>query len=76
GADVAVIGAGGAARAVLFALARMEVASVTIHARNPLKAMGLLASFALKGQVRGMDDPLGEVDLLVNTSPLGMKGFD
>lgn len=76
GADVAVIGAGGAARAVLFALARMDVASVTIHARNPLKAMGLLASFGLKGQVRGMDDALGEVDLLVNTSPLGMKGFD
>jgi len=76
GANVAVIGAGGAARAVLFALSRMDVASVTIHARNALKAMGLLASFGLKGQVRGMDDPLGEVDLLVNTSPLGMKGFD
>lgn len=76
GADVAVIGAGGAARAVLFALSRMEVGSVTIHARNALKAMGLLASFGLKGQVRGMADALGEVDLLVNTSPLGMKGFD
>jgi len=76
GADVAIIGAGGAARAVLFALSRMDVASVTIHARNALKAMGLLASFGLKGQVRGMDDPLGDVALLVNTSPLGMKGFD
>ncbi len=76
GANVAVIGAGGAARAVLFALSRMDVASVTIHARNALKAMGLLASFGLKGQVRGMGDSLGEVDLLVNTSPLGMKGFD
>lgn len=76
GANVAVIGAGGAARAVLFALSRMDVASVTIHARNALKAMGLLASFGLKGQVRGMEDSLGEVDLLVNTSPLGMKGFD
>lgn len=76
GADVAVIGAGGAARAVLFALSRMDVASVTVHARNPLKAMGLLAAFGLKGQVRGMADALGEVDLLVNTSPLGMKGFD
>jgi shikimate dehydrogenase len=61
---------------VLFALSRMDVASVTIHARNALKAMGLLASFGLKGQVRGMEDSLGEVDLLVNTSPLGMKGFD
>jgi shikimate dehydrogenase len=76
GADVAIIGAGGAARAVLFALSRMDVGSVTIHARNALKAMGLLAGFGLKGQVRGLADPLGEVDLLVNTSPLGMKGFD
>lgn len=76
GADIVIIGAGGAARAVLFALSRMNVASVTIHARNALKAMGLLAGFGLKGQVRGMADPLGEVALLVNTSPLGMKGFD
>ena len=76
GADVAIIGAGGAARAVLFALSRMDVATVTIHARNALKAMGLLANFGLKGQVRGMEDALGGVDLLVNTSPLGMKGFD
>jgi shikimate dehydrogenase len=76
GADVAIIGAGGAARAVLFALSRMNVGMVTIHARNALKAMGLLASFGLKGQVRGMADPLGDVALLVNTSPLGMKGFD
>lgn len=76
GAQVAVIGAGGAARAVLFALSRMQVGTVTIHARNALKAMGLLASFGLKGQVRGMADPLPEADLLVNTSPLGMKGFD
>lgn len=76
GADVAIIGSGGAARAVLFALARMDVATVTIHARNALKAMGLLASFGLKGQVRGLDDPPGPVALLVNTSPLGMTGFD
>lgn len=76
GADVAIIGAGGAARAVLFALSRMDVATVTIHARNALKAMGLLAGFGLKGQVRSMADPLDEVAILVNTSPLGMKGFD
>lgn len=76
GAHVAVIGAGGAARAVLFALARMGVGQVTIHARNALKAMGLLASFGLKGQVRAMQDPLAAADMLVNTSPLGMTGFD
>lgn len=76
GAEIAIIGAGGAARAVLFALSRMNVGPVTLHARNALKAMGLLAAFGLKGQVRGMDDPLPAAALLVNTSPLGMKGFD
>ena len=49
GAPVAVIGAGGAARAVLFALARANVGPVTILNRSPLKAMGLLATFGLKG---------------------------
>lgn len=76
GADIAIIGAGGAARAVLFALSRMKVGQVTVHARNALKAMGLIAAFGLKGQVRGMDDRLPAAALLVNTSPLGMKGFD
>ena len=75
-ADIAIIGAGGAARAVLFALSRMDVGAVTIHARNAMKAMGLLAAFGLKGTVRGMDDPLLPAALLVNTSPLGMTGFD
>ena len=51
GAPVALIGAGGAARAVLFALARANVGHVTILNRSPLKAMGLLATFGLKGDV-------------------------
>jgi shikimate dehydrogenase len=45
GKPVAVVGAGGAARAVLFALARMGVGQVTILNRTPLKAAGLLATF-------------------------------
>ena len=36
GADVAVIGAGGAARAVLFALKRIGVANVTLFNRTPI----------------------------------------
>ncbi|WP_373488717.1 shikimate dehydrogenase [Blastomonas sp.] len=76
GADIAIVGAGGAARAVLFALSRMDVGHVTLVARNPLKAMGLLAAFGLKGAVIGMADRLPPAALLVNTSPLGMTGFD
>lgn len=74
GAPVAVVGAGGAARAVLFALARANVGHVTILNRSPLKAMGLLATFGLKGDVVGLDAALPPVSLLVNSSSLGMTG--
>ena len=74
GAAVAVVGAGGAARAVLFALARAGVGPVTILNRSPLKAMALLAAFGLKGDVVGLDAPLPPAALLVNSSSLGMTG--
>ncbi|MGB3847921.1 MAG: shikimate dehydrogenase [Sphingopyxis sp.] len=74
GAPVVVIGAGGAARAVLFALARANVGPVTILNRSPLKAMGLLATFGLKGDVVALDAPLPPAALLVNSSSLGMTG--
>ncbi|KTE79009.1 MULTISPECIES: shikimate dehydrogenase [Sphingopyxis] len=74
GAPVVLIGAGGAARAVLFALARAKVGHVTILNRSPLKAMGLLATFGLKGDVVALDVPLPPAALLVNSSSLGMTG--
>ncbi|WP_374523915.1 shikimate dehydrogenase [Sphingopyxis sp.] len=74
GAPVAVVGAGGAARAVLFALARAGAGHVTILNRSPLKAMGLLATFGLKGEVAGLDAALPPAALLVNSSSLGMTG--
>jgi shikimate dehydrogenase len=74
GSHVGIVGAGGAARAVLFALAQVGVGSVTLYCRNQLKGTGLLAGFGLKGRVLPMDASLGAADLLVNASPLGMKG--
>ena len=74
GAHAVMIGAGGAARAVLFALERAGISEVTIIARNGLKASGLLMQAGLKGQVLPMDAPLSRADLLVNASPLGMTG--
>lgn len=74
GMPVAVVGAGGAARAVLFALAQVGVARVTVLNRTPLKAMGLLARFGLKGEVVPLDTPVPPVALLVNASSLGMTG--
>lgn len=73
---VAVIGAGGAARAVLFALSRMDVGPVTILNRNVLKASMLLAAFGLKGQALPLGAALPPAALLVNASALGMAGQD
>lgn len=74
GAPVIVIGAGGAARAILFALSRIGVGDVTILNRNVLKAAALLSSFGLKGKALPLGAPLPAAVLLVNTSALGMAG--
>lgn len=74
GAPVAVIGAGGAARAVLFALARASAGPVTILNRSPLKGAALLTRFGLKGAALPLSAPLPPARLLVNTSALGMAG--
>jgi shikimate dehydrogenase len=72
---VTVVGAGGAARAVLWALKRLEVGRVTVMNRSPLKAAGLLSKFGLKGDVVPLDAPLAPTcALLVNASSLGMAG--
>ncbi len=73
-APVAVVGTGGAAHAVLYALARAAVGPVTLIARNPLKAAMLLVRFGLTGYVQALDAALPPVNLLVNTTRLGMIG--
>ncbi|WP_242185352.1 shikimate dehydrogenase [Sphingomonas sp. CARO-RG-8B-R24-01] len=74
GAPVVVIGAGGAARAVLFALAKLGVGPVTVLNRNVLKAAALLSSFGLKGQALPLTASLPPAALVVNASALGMAG--
>jgi shikimate dehydrogenase len=74
GREVAVIGAGGAARAVLFALAQVGCGPVTILNRNVLKASALLARAGLKGRALPLNAGLPPAALIVNTSVLGMTG--
>lgn len=74
GRPVTVLGTGGAARAVLFALARMTVGPVTLLARNPLKAAALLAGFGLKGEALPLSAGTPPAALLVNATTLGMVG--
>ncbi len=74
GQPVVVLGAGGAARAVLFALSRIDCGPVTVLNRTPLKAAALLSSFGLKGQALPLTAPLPPAALVVNASTLGMAG--
>ncbi|MEY4160964.1 MAG: hypothetical protein RLZZ136_1585 [Pseudomonadota bacterium] len=71
---VTVIGAGGAARAVLAALAELGVSRVTLQNRNVAKAQALLAEFGLPGTAVELGADCPRADLLVNTSSLGMQG--
>lgn len=72
---VAVIGAGGAARAILAALAEHGVGKAILQNRSIAKAEALLAEFGLNGQVTKPGDEIAPVDLVVNTSSLGMAGY-
>jgi shikimate dehydrogenase len=74
GDHAVLIGAGGAARAILFALATFGVPRITIVARDVAKGRELLDRAGLKGDVIALGDPLPAADLLVNSSPLGMEG--
>lgn len=73
GMRCAVLGAGGAARAVTVALARAGAAEVRVANRTPA---GAVAAARLVGAVgRAVDDvavAVGGVDLVVNATPVGM----
>lgn len=75
GRTAVVVGSGGAARAVLFALSKSDIARVVVLARNPLKGAGLLAQFGLKGEAHPLARRLpNDAALLVNATSLGMTG--
>jgi shikimate dehydrogenase len=75
-----VIGAGGAARAVIYGLIKSKVKKIYITNRNKEKALKLIADFAkLNADLEFLDLPkfekkLSTSDLLVNSTSLGMQG--
>lgn len=73
-ARVAVLGAGGAARAVIVAAEQRDVSVVEVHARTPAAAERLAAEFPIV-RVGGSTMPDG-VGLVVNATPIGMSGDD
>ncbi len=74
GRSALIIGAGGAARAILYALAQTGVDDISIMVRDGAKGQALLDRAGVAGRVIGMEAPVPPVDLLVNSSPLGMAG--
>jgi shikimate dehydrogenase len=81
-----ILGAGGAARAIVVALADQGF-TLVLAARDPAKARALLDELAPKGEHHAVDlahfapetdfafdDRQGLLDLIVNASPLGMAG--
>ncbi|MFM8395934.1 MAG: shikimate dehydrogenase, partial [Acidobacteriota bacterium] len=71
GARVAVIGAGGSARAICYGL-QQRGAEVTLYARDTAKAQVLAAEFGAR--VAPLEAFAGGVDVVINCTPLGMHG--
>lgn len=78
GARVAVVGAGGAARACVFAL-KQENALVTVVARDEKKGQDFAGEFDIDwtalSRVKDQSSKIADnFDIVVDTTPLGMKG--
>jgi len=73
GARIAVFGAGGVARSCVFAL-KQENADVTVFARDRKKGEGIAGEFDAEFKPLTTDHRRLTTDILVNATPLGMKG--
>jgi shikimate dehydrogenase len=72
-----VLGAGGAARAVVYGLLTRDVGRITVVNRTEPRAKALHLRFGERVQVapwESLNDLLGEASLFVNTTTLGMAG--
>lgn len=76
GAEVCLIGAGGAARAALAACKRRGIAKIRISARDRPAAERLRAEFRLEGRVAALDDAhnIRTAEVIINATSLGMIG--
>jgi quinate/shikimate dehydrogenase (NAD+) len=78
---VVLLGAGGAGRAVAFALTDLGAASVLVHDTEQARATALCASLTVRfgdGRCRVATDPaaaLAQAAGLVNATPVGMLGY-
>jgi shikimate dehydrogenase len=82
GANVAVIGAGGAARAALLALDELEPECVSLFARNPQKAQAMLSTVQLENSHERLsisslpDHSIAKpIHVIIQTTPIGLPGM-
>jgi shikimate dehydrogenase len=81
--DIVVVGAGGASRAICYQLAHSEINSLTIINRDINKAQTLASDIMNSGilpemrfdTLTNLSLQLQDTDILINTTPLGMKGY-
>jgi shikimate dehydrogenase len=80
---VAIIGAGGASRAVCFALAKMKISELCIYDIDKFKAISLFKNLnsnfpetKFDVATRIEDLALAKKDLLINATPIGMRQDD
>ena len=79
GTRACVLGAGGAARAIVYALIQAEFEEIIVVNRNLERARYLAEAFGPKLRPLGwsaVDSALDGVDLLINTTSLGMGGTE
>ncbi len=73
GVRVAVLGAGGAAGAVLTAIDAWPGATASVHARDLARAVAMRMRHSVVVRACSMRDPcLADADLVVNATPIGM----
>ena len=75
-----VLGSGGAARSVIQGLINLNFSKVTIISRNEKPLYELMKNFGNQSQIKGLlnndsqiNNLIEETDLIVNTTPVGMK---
>lgn len=79
GKHAVMLGAGGAARAVLWGLCKSRVSDIVVGVRNPQKAQTLADDFRGYGRISVLHwadnvfaEALSQAELLINTTPIGM----
>lgn len=83
GKKTAILGAGGAARAVVYAIAKSEAKDIFIYDVDKIKSesvVGMIKGLFPEFDIRAVDNigqlQINEKDLLVNATPIGMKDAD